>query len=82
MQSLVITVVGPDRPGVVRALSDKAAEFGANWTDSVMANFAGQFAGIVHLQVPADKSAALQAALLAIDSETLHVQVAQGDANA
>ncbi len=81
MQSLVITVVGPDRPGVVRALSDKAAEFGANWTDSVMANFAGQFAGIVHLQVPADKSAALQAALRAIDSETLHVQVAQGDAN-
>lgn len=82
MLSLVITVVGPDRPGLVRALSDKAAEFGANWTDSVMANFAGQFAGIVHLQVPADKSAALQAALRAIDSESLHVQVAQADANA
>lgn len=81
MQSLVITVVGPDRPGVVRALSDKAAEFGANWTDSVMANFAGQFAGIVHLQVPADQSAALQAALRAIDSETLHVQLAQADAD-
>lgn len=82
MQSLVITVVGPDRPGVVRALSDKAAEFGANWTDSVMANFAGQFAGIVHLQVAADKAAALQAALRSIDSESLHVQVAQSSADA
>ncbi|MEO8543796.1 MAG: ACT domain-containing protein [Betaproteobacteria bacterium] len=79
MQSLVITVVGPDRPGVVRALSDKAAEFGANWTDSVMANFAGQFAGIVHLQVPPAQRAALQAALRAIDSDNLHIQVAQAD---
>ena len=82
MQSLVITVVGPDRPGVVRILSDKAAEFGANWTDSVMANFAGQFAGIVHLQVPASQSAALQAALRAIDSDSLHVQVAPANTTA
>jgi len=82
MQSLVITVVGPDRPGVVRALSDKAAEFGANWTDSVMANFAGQFAGIVHLQVPPAQIMALEAALRAIDSEHLHVQVAYADAAA
>jgi glycine cleavage system regulatory protein len=77
MQSLVITIVAPDRPGVVRSLSDKAAEFGANWTDSVMANFAGQFAGIVHLQVPTEHSAALQSALRALDSDALHVQVAK-----
>jgi glycine cleavage system regulatory protein len=82
MQSLVITIVGPDRPGVVRTLSDTAAAFGANWTDSVMANFAGQFAGIVHLQVSTEHSAALQAALRALDSDALHVQVALASAAA
>lgn len=77
MHSIVITVVGPDRPGLVRALSEQASRFGANWSDSVMANFAGQFAGIVHLQVPAEHSSELQAALRAIDSDSLHIQVVQ-----
>lgn len=75
MRSLVVTLIGPDRPGVVRAISDKATEYGANWSDSLMANFAGQFAGIVHLQVAAEKSQALQRALRALDSDDLHVLV-------
>jgi glycine cleavage system regulatory protein len=79
MSAIVVTLIGPDRPGVVRAISDAATEHGANWTDSVMANFAGQFAGIVHLQVPAANSQALQAALRALESDTLHVQIAQAD---
>lgn len=84
MSALVVTLIGPDRPGVVRAISDKATAHGANWTDSVMANFAGQFAGIVHLQVPDGNSAALQAALRSLESDNLHVQVAlaAGDARA
>jgi glycine cleavage system regulatory protein len=79
MSALVVTLLGPDRPGVVRAISDKAAEYGANWADSVMANFAGQFAGIVHLQVPAEACDALAQALRAIDSDDLHVLVARAD---
>jgi len=82
MSSLIVTLIGPDRPGVVRAVSDKAAEHGANWTDSVMANFAGQFAGIVHLQVPARNCDALAAALRAIDSSDLHILVARADETA
>ncbi|HLL17518.1 MAG TPA: formyltransferase family protein, partial [Rubrivivax sp.] len=31
MTSLVVTVIGPDRPGIVRLLSDRAQRFGANW---------------------------------------------------
>lgn len=76
MSAIVVTLIGPDRPGVVRAISDKAAAHGANWTDSVMANFAGQFAGIVHLQVPPANSQALLAALRSLESGNLHVQVA------
>lgn len=79
MSALVVTLIGPDRPGVVRAISDKAAEYGANWADSVMANFAGQFAGIVHLQVPTEKCDALAQALRAIDSDELRVLVARAN---
>lgn len=79
MSALVVTLIGPDRPGVVRAISDKAAEHGANWSDSVMANFAGQFAGVVHLQVPAANSQALLQALRGLESDNLHIQVAQAE---
>lgn len=79
MTALVVTLIGPDRPGVVHAIADKVAEHGANWCDSVMANFAGQFAGIVHLQVPQANSQALLAALRALESDNLHVQVALAD---
>ena len=78
LTSLVITVIGPDRPGIVSAVSDKAVEFGANWTDSLMANFAGQFAGIVQLQLPSDKCEALMAALRSLDSPAMRVAVARG----
>ena len=77
--SLVITMIGPDRPGIVSAISDKAVEFGANWTDSVMANFAGQFAGLAHLMVASEKSEALRAALLSLDSPGMRITVALGD---
>ena len=66
--SLVVTLVGPDRPGLVSAISDKAVEFDANWADSVMSNFAGQFAGIVQLQVRPEKCDALIAALQSLES--------------
>ena len=79
MGSLVVTLIGPDRPGLVRAISDQAAAFGANWSDSLLANFAGQFAGIVHLQVAADKRQALREALPALDSPDLRVLVALAD---
>jgi glycine cleavage system regulatory protein len=80
MTSLVVTLIGPDRPGMVSALSDAASAHGANWTDSLMANFAGQFAGIVQLDVPAVASDALMAALRALESPNLHITVARADA--
>ncbi len=76
MTSLVITMIGPDRPGLVSVVSDKAAEHGANWADSLMANFAGQFAGIVQLDVPAENCDALIAALRDLESAELRIVVA------
>ena len=58
LTSLVLTIAGPDRPGLVNLIAERATAHGANWLESRMANLAGQFAGIV-LQVPAERIDAL-----------------------
>lgn len=52
MASLILTVVGPDRPGLVRTLSEAVAARGGSWLESRMARLAGQFAGIVLVEAP------------------------------
>ena len=67
MESLVLTVIGPDEPGVVERVATTVAEHHGNWTESRMSHLGGQFAGIALVQVPSDRSAALVAALGALD---------------
>ena len=78
--SLVLTVIGPDRPGIVSALSDAGKRFGANWAGSRMASLAGQFAGIVHFEVPDGNAAALAAELRGLSTQGLQVVIAEGAA--
>ena len=78
MDSLVVTVVGPDRPGLVSLIADRAKQHGASWDQSRMATLAGQFAGIVHFQVPPGASAALASALRDLEATGLHVVVVEG----
>ncbi len=74
---LVVTVMGPDRPGIVKLLSDRAQRFGANWAASRMANLAGEFAGMVQLEVPPANASGLAAALKDLESTGLKVAVSQ-----
>lgn len=76
-KSLVVTLVGPDRPGMVNAVSEKALARGANWAESLMANLAGQFAGIVHLQVDEAQAEALAADLRALATPGMQIVVAE-----
>ena len=73
--SLVVTVIGDDRPGIVEQLSDVALAAGANWEESRMARLAGKFAGIMRIRVPAGNAEALAAGLRAMASEGLTVVV-------
>ena len=75
--SLVVTVMGPDRPGIVRLLSDRAQRHGANWTASRLSRLAGEFAGMVHFEVPPDNADALAGALRSLESSGLHVIIAK-----
>jgi glycine cleavage system regulatory protein len=51
--SLVLTVIGSDRPGIVEQISDQVAAAGANWEESRMARLAGKFAGLLRISVDA-----------------------------
>ena len=75
--SLIVTAIGSDRPGIVSLLSDRAQGFGANWAGSRMANLAGQFAGMVHFEVPAQNAEPLLQALRGLESSGLRVVIAK-----
>ena len=78
--SLAMTVIGPDRPGLVRILSDAVASHGGNWLESRMARLAGQFAGVVRVECAASSADALVTALEILGSEGLVVQVIREEA--
>lgn len=75
--SLVVTVVGPDRPGIVSQIAERAQRFDANWAASRMARLAGEFAGMVHLEVPHESADRLVASLRALEANGLQVTVAR-----
>jgi glycine cleavage system regulatory protein len=72
---LVLTVIGPDRPGLVELLSKTVTGHQGNWEASRMARMAGRFAGILQVTVPDDRAEALAAALAALDSHGLRIVV-------
>ena len=75
--SLIVTAIGGDRPGIVSMLSDRAQGFGANWAGSRMTNLAGQFAGMVHFEVPTPNAEPLMQALRGLESSGLRVVIAK-----
>ena len=71
MASLVLTVIGDDRSGLVSALSGVIADHGGSWERSQMARLAGKFAGIVLVAVPDDRVDGLRTALAPLGTEGL-----------
>jgi glycine cleavage system regulatory protein len=73
MTDLVLTLIGTDRPGLVEAVADVVASNGGNWLESRMAHLAGKFAGILRIEVPADKAQAVLTALADLETRGLKV---------
>lgn len=80
MRSLVLTVIGDDRPGLVEALSRLISDQGGNWLESSMAQLAGKFAGILRVDVADEHADGLIQALEGLDA--LRVTVTRADAAA
>ncbi len=55
MATLVVTVIGDDRPGLVDAVASVVAEHGGSWERSSMARLGSKFAGIVEVVIGDDR---------------------------
>ena len=73
--SIVITVIGADRPGLVELVAARVADHGGNWLESRMCRLGGEFAGILRIEIPADKKSALLAALQKLQANGLQILV-------
>ncbi len=73
--TLVLALIGSDRPGLVEALSDAVARRGGSWLESRMARLAGKFAGILRVEVPDAARAALEADLASLEACGLRIVV-------
>jgi glycine cleavage system regulatory protein len=67
MTTLVLTLVGDDRAGLVAAVADAVDAHGGNWENSQLAELAGAFAGIVEISVAPARADELRSALSALD---------------
>jgi glycine cleavage system regulatory protein len=79
MSTLILTVMGEDRPGLVDALSGAIADHGGNWEQSRMAHLANKFTGILLVNIPQQQVASLQATLEAMHERGLQVTVEVGN---
>lgn len=70
--TVILSVIGPDRPGLIDLLAGAVVGAGGNWEDSRMLRLAGQFAGMAQVVVPEDSIEALETALAGLESAGLH----------
>ena len=73
--SLVLTLIGDDKPGIVEQLADQILVAGANWEESRMARLAGKFAGLLRVSIDAAQADALTSRLTSSGAAGLTVVV-------
>lgn len=72
---LVMTVIGPDRPGLVDSVAALVAGQGGNWLESRMSRLGGQFAGILRVEVPSENEHPLVIELKKLEARGLSIVV-------
>ena len=75
--SLVLTVIGDDRPGLVEQLATVISQHQGNWLESSMSNLSGKFAGIVCVSVAEAQLADLSKALAALPGLRITFEVSR-----
>lgn len=75
--TLILTVLGPDHPGLVKSLSEVLNQQQGNWTESRMVHLGGQFAGLLQVALPQEQVANLTAALDVLQHNGLKVLIAE-----
>lgn len=79
MRTLVLTIIGRDRTGLVEELAAVIAAHGGSWDESRMARLAGHFAGVVQIRLPAERADALRADLPGLAARGLSASVVESE---
>jgi glycine cleavage system regulatory protein len=74
-QSVILTVVGSDRPGLTRAIADAVYAAGGNWLESHLSRLGGKYVGSVLVELPQARFGELEAAARGIDAVGLKVDI-------
>jgi len=75
MATMVLTVYGDDRAGLVDSVAEAVDSNGGSWDKSYMAELAGKFAGVVAITIPDAKVAGLLASFAPLRAEGLDIDV-------
>ena len=70
-----MTIISPDRTGLVESIARVVAEHGGNWLESRMCRLGGEFAGILRIELPVEKKTALLDALQTLQTNGLQIVI-------
>jgi glycine cleavage system regulatory protein len=73
--SIILTVTGKDRPGLVDDMSAIITQLEGNWLESRITKLSGNFAGIIRVSVPEQNTEQLEADLKAVECESFHLSI-------
>jgi glycine cleavage system regulatory protein len=73
--SVILMVVGDDRPGLTQALADAVVSAGGNWLESHLARLGDKYVGSVLVELPGERLGDLKAAAAKIDAVGFDVRI-------
>jgi glycine cleavage system regulatory protein len=76
MPSLILSVIGSDRPGLTEALAGAVLSAGGNWLESHLSRLGGLYVGSVLVELASDGVEELRSAVRAVDAQGLEVRIA------
>ncbi|PXA82931.1 amino acid-binding protein [Nostoc sp. 3335mG] len=74
-QTVILTVVGSDRPGLTRAIAEAVYAAGGNWLESHLSRLGGKYVGSVLVELPEDRLDELGRAARDIDAIGIKVDI-------
>lgn len=76
MATLILSVIGSDRPGLTQALARAVLSAGGNWLESHLSQLGGLYVGSVLVELETDDVEKLRAAVREVDAQGLEVRIA------
>src|SRR5688572_5230451 len=76
MPSVILSVIGSDRPGLTQALAGAVLAAGGNWLESHLSRLGGLYVGSVLVELETDSVDLLRAAVRDVDAQGLEVRIA------